>query len=267
MLTLRGKEERQMRMPVSKPLRAAIRAADGIIAVSAALKDVAVAAGAKVSDVEVIGNGIDLEKIYTSNRTGARRQLGLAEDAEVIVSVGTLVERKGFHRVIACLPTLVRSFPKLCYLVVGGAGPEGDISDRLRSLAADLGVSEHVRFLGALPPAELNVPLSAADVFVLASSYEGWANVLLEAMACGLPVVATDVGGNAEVVANPELGTIVPFGDANQLLVAIDGALRRSWDRAAIRRYAENNSWDARMAPLLAAFDRLHEASRLRCAS
>jgi glycosyltransferase involved in cell wall biosynthesis len=118
-----------------------------------------------------------------------------------------------------------------------------------------------VHFLGPLPPEELKRPLSAADVFVLATRNEGWANVFLEAMACGLPVVSTDVGGNAEVVCRPELGTLVPFGDASALAAALDDALVRDWDRVAILEYARANQWDKRMAQLLRAFDDIIEPS------
>jgi glycosyltransferase involved in cell wall biosynthesis len=100
----------------------------------------------------------------------------------------------------------------------------------------------------------LKYPLSAADVFVLSTRNEGWANVFLEAMACGLPVVTTDVGGNAEVVCRPELGAIVPFGDAEALAGALDQALTNQWNREAILAYAQDNQWDRRVAQLLRAF-------------
>ena len=138
--------------------------------------------------------------------------------------------------------------------MVGGPGPEGDISHRLQSLAATLGLSERVHFLGPVAPAELKWPLSAADVFVLATSNEGWANVFLEAMACGLPVVTTDVGGNREVVCRAELGLVVPFGDASALAGAIDASLSRDWNATEIRAYAEDNAWDKRVQQLLRAF-------------
>jgi glycosyltransferase involved in cell wall biosynthesis len=114
-----------------------------------------------------------------------------------------------------------------------------------------------VRFLGPLPPSEVRWALSAADVFVLATRNEGWANVLLEAMACGLPVVTTRVGGNAEVVCRDELGIVVPFDDHPALRDALGRALTQSWDRGAIRRYAEANSWDSRVAVLVAEFRRV----------
>jgi glycosyltransferase involved in cell wall biosynthesis len=175
----------------------------------------------------------------------------------VLVSVGTLVERKGFHRVIALLPALLVERPSLIFVIVGGAGPEGDDSARLYSQVASLGLQAHVRFAGPLAPDALREALSAADVFVLASRYEGWANVLLEAMACGLPVVATDVGGNAEVVCDPSLGRAVPLDDASALAGALAEALSRSWDRSAIRAYAESNAWESRIPALVELFDRL----------
>jgi glycosyltransferase involved in cell wall biosynthesis len=112
-----------------------------------------------------------------------------------------------------------------------------------------------VHFLGPLQPDDLKYALSAADIFVLATRNEGWANVFLEAMACGLPVVTTDVGGNAEVVCRDELGSIVPFGDGAALQQALDNALDKDWDRAAILDYARANQWDTRVTQLLLAFD------------
>lgn len=248
-LTLRGKEERQARTSVSAPLARAVVGADRIVTVSDALRDVAIRLGADPARVTTIGNGVDLSRFSPVPKAEARRQLGLdlPEDAKILVSVGTLVERKGFHRVIETLPELLRTRPNLHFLIVGGAGAEGDDSAMLRAQVQSLGLGRHVHFLGPRAPDELRVPLSAADVFVLASRYEGWANVLLEAMGCELPVVATDVGGNAQVVCKPELGRIVPFGDRQALTQALAEALDAHWDRAAIRRYAESNSWDVRI--------------------
>jgi glycosyltransferase involved in cell wall biosynthesis len=105
-----------------------------------------------------------------------------------------------------------------------------------------------------MPPEHLKTPLSAADLFVLATRYEGWANVFLEAMACGLPVVSTQVGGNAEVVCRDDLGTLVPFDDQFALTQQIHAALIRPWDRAAIQAYAGENTWDRRIETLIDTF-------------
>jgi glycosyltransferase involved in cell wall biosynthesis len=150
----------------------------------------------------------------------------------------------------------MQQHPDLLYLIVGSGGPEGDMRVELDAQVRRLGLAGRVHFLGALPPEELKWPLSASDVFVLATRNEGWANVFLEAMACGLPVVTTDVGGNAEVVCRDELGSIVPFGDGAALQQALDDALNKDWDRGAILGYAQANQWDTRVAQLLRALGR-----------
>lgn len=261
-ITLRGTEQRQARDPALAPkLRAALERATQVFAVSESLRQVALGLGIAGDKVQVVGNGVDLARFSPLPRAEARAALGLAADVPVLVSVGGLCERKGFHRVIERLPALRERFPGLVYLVVGGPGPEGDLGPQLRAQVAAAGLDEAVRFLGALPPEALRGPLSAADVFVLATRNEGWANVFLEAMACGLPVVTTAVGGNAEVVCRAELGHVVPFGDGQALESAIADALARDWDADTIRRYAAANTWDRRVAELVAVFRTLHRGA------
>jgi len=108
-----------------------------------------------------------------------------------------------------------------------------------------------------MPPAQLKEVLSASDVFILSTRNEGWANVILEAMACGVPVVATDVGGNAEVINNEDIGSIVPFGDKQQLKESIEISLKKDWDKESIIDYAQDNSWDNRVKTLLSEFKNL----------
>lgn len=258
-VTLRGTEVRMARDPRLRP-RLARAAADAtrLFAVAGSLARVAEELGASPDKIRVIGNGVDAQQFRPHDRNAARQALDLPPDVPVLVSVGTLVERKGFHRVIECLPALRRKFPGLRYLVVGGAGPEGDWSDHLRARVTELDLDDSVRFLGHRSPDELPTLLSAADVFVLATRNEGWANVFLEAMACGLPVVTTDVGGNKEVVADKRLGTLVPFDDTEALETTLATALDTSWDREFIRTHAEANDWSLRVDVLLHEFERLH---------
>jgi glycosyltransferase involved in cell wall biosynthesis len=257
-VTLRGTEARYAHdRALRRRVRAALQRADKIFAVAESLKRVALSLGVPEDKVRVIGNGVDLQRFYPLPKAHARSQLGLPQDVPVLVSVGGLVERKGFHRVLECLPALLKRFPGLQYLIVGGPSAEGDLSKRLHAIVEAQGLQENVHFLGILPAEELKVPLSAADVFVLATSNEGWANVFLEAMACGLPVVTTDVGGNAEVVSQPAVGTIVPYGKPIQLREALESALQRTWHRAAIIRYAASHGWDRRIAALIEAFEAL----------
>lgn len=257
-LTLRGTEPRHSRAPGLRPrLRRALLGADHIISVSESLRRVALGLGVPPERTSVVGNGVDTDTFHPVDRMQSRRQLGLPEEAQVLVTVGGLCERKGFHRVIEQLPHLCERHPDLHYLVVGGPTAEGDWTDRLQRMRTELGLQERVHLLGNLPPEALKGVLSAADVFVLATRNEGWANVILEAMACGLPVVATDVGGNTEVISAPELGSIVPFGDGAELGAALDRALTRNWDRQAIINHARANSWDTRVEALLRIYDQV----------
>jgi glycosyltransferase involved in cell wall biosynthesis len=257
-ITLRGTEVPMSKSPPHlKRMLAALAGVPRVFAVADSLRRHLAALGADAGKIEVVGNGVDTDLFHPVDRAAARRALDIPEEAKVLVSVGGLVERKGFHRVIEVLPELRKTFSDLVFLIVGGGGPEGDISGRLRRQAAELGLGDAVRFLGPLPPAALKEPLSAADVFVLATSNEGWANVFLEAMACGLPVVTTDVGGNREVVCREELGTVVSFGDPAALATALREALGKSWDRDAILAYARDNGWDRRVPVLCGEFRRL----------
>ncbi|MEW5943846.1 MAG: glycosyltransferase [Pseudomonadota bacterium] len=254
-ITLRGTEVPLSRDPARRRrIVAALARAARVFSVSASLKRHAVSLGADEAKIRVVGNGVDIEKFQPMPRREAREKLGLPPDVPVLVSVGGLVERKGFHRVIECLPELLPRFPDLRYLIVGGASPEGDWSEKLKNQVARLGLEKHVLFLGLIPSGELKWPLSAANVFVLATRNEGWANVFLEAMACGLPVVTTDVGGNAEVVCKPELGVIVPFGNREALTRALADVLEKPRDQAAILTHARENSWDSRVEVLTEEF-------------
>ena len=263
-ITLRGTEPRHSEMPRLRPLmKTALRRAARVFSVSASLKRVAEQLGTDPDKARVIGNGVDLQRFQPQDREQQRQRLGLPADARVLISVGGLVPRKGYHRVIEVMPALLEKYPDLHYVVIGGPCAEGDNSADLTALSTRLGLQQRVHFLGSMSPDALSGPLSAADLFVLSTSNEGWANVFLEAMACGLPVITTDVGGNAEVVCDPQLGTVVPFGDADALREALDEALQRvdkgRWQRDFILDYARNNSWDSRVRILLEEFSRIAE--------
>ena len=260
-LTLRGTEVPHSRNPLLRGrLQAALNRATRVFSVSESLRQLAIGLGMPPVRGRVVGNGVDTERFRPEERHAARARYGLDDSARVLVSVGALVERKGFHRVLAVLPELVQEQPNLHFLIVGGGSPEGNLEQALREQVAALGLQQQVHFLGPIAPDELRWPLSAADVFVLATRNEGWANVFLEAMACGLPVVTTAVGGNAEVVCLPELGDVVPFDDGAALRQALSRALARDWDRRAIRAHAENNGWNTRIAVLVEEFRQLVNA-------
>lgn len=257
-ITLRGTEVPLSKMPGRKArLLTALKNASRVFSVSESLKQHVVSLGAEKDKIRVVGNGIDIDKFYVLDKSVARAELNIPEYAKVLVSVGGLVDRKGFHRVIEVMPELVAKYPELIYLIVGGESAEGNIRARLEEQVKTLKLEENVRFLGAYPSEKLKEPLSAADLFVLATANEGWANVFLEAMACGLPVVTTDVGGNKEVVNHPSLGTVVPFGQPKPLLAALLKGFETDWDRRLIVQYARQNAWDTRVEVLVEEFNKL----------
>jgi teichuronic acid biosynthesis glycosyltransferase TuaC len=254
-VTLRGTETRHLQTPgLAERALKAIHSAARVFSVSESLKKLAVKHGADPARIEVVGNGVDIERFKPVDRQTARAAMRIELHAKVLISVGGLVPRKGFHRVIEVLPGLRIAHPDLKFLIVGGPSPEGNNRAQLERQVNELELKDCVIFLGPVKPDQLPALLSAADVFVLATSNEGWANVFLEAMACGLPVVTTDVGGNREVINDDSLGFITPLGDPEALADAIRRALAAPWDRQHIRSHAENNAWDERIERLCARF-------------
>ena len=206
----------------------AARRADAIITVCNALRDEVVGMGIDSDRVVSLRNGVDLDLFRPTERT--------PNEHFTLLAVGHLVPVKAQDLIIGALPLLpgVR-------LVLAGDGPD---RAKLEALARDLQVADRVSFLGAVPQAQLRGHYGSADALVLSSSREGWANVLLEAMACGTPVVASRVYGTPEVVAAPEAGVLMRERSYQGVADAVN-ALRANYpDRAATRRYAERFSWD-----------------------
>jgi len=208
--------------------------ADAIITVCQALKDVLVDMGVADSKVNVLRNGVDLEMFRPpANREALRASLKL--DGQVLLSVGHLIRRKGHDLVIRALKYL----PGMQLLIAG----DGEELANLQKLVETEGVANRVTFLGAVPHDTLKDYYGAVDSLVLASSREGWANVLLESMACGTPVVATNIWGTPEVVASPEAGVLVER-KSQAIADGVKKLLAQYPDRQLTRQYAEKFSWD-----------------------
>jgi glycosyltransferase involved in cell wall biosynthesis len=256
-ITLHGTLVALASRPRRRPaLSWALRNAARILSVSQQLADKAIELGATREHVEVIENGVDTERFALRDRAEARRALGLPATGRLLVSVGHLSHRKGQHRVIDVLPAIVQSHPDVQFVVIGGASPEGDAGPALRKQARRLGVEDRVIWAGILPPDRVAVWLAAADVFVLSSDFEGCPCSVYEAMAAGLPVVATRVGEVSRMVP-ADLGEIVDEPeDRDGLRDALLRALGKEWDRAAIRAYAEKHSWAAAAPRILAQWRR-----------
>lgn len=215
-------------------IRWAAKRAAGVITVCQALKDAMLDLNVDGSRITPLRNGVDLKLFRPTDRQRARAELGLHEFT--LLSVGQLIAHKGHALVIEALLSLpdVR-------LLIAGTGPD---RSTLEALAQRLGVLDRVRFLSAVPHADLMRYYGAADALVLASSREGWANVLLESMACGTPVIASNVWGTPEVVSSPDAGVLMSQRSARGIVDAVHALRSRYPDRDATRRFAERFSWD-----------------------
>jgi len=216
-------------------IRWAAGTADAMIAVSSALKGRLVDLGADESRVHVLRNGVDCDVFHPLDRREARAILGVGP-GPLFVAVGNLVPEKGFDLVIDALAANADAT-----LVIVGEGPE---RAPLEARAAAQGMAGRVSILPVRPQHELAIAYSAADALVLASTREGWPNVLLEAMACGTPVVATDVGAVREMVRERIVGVVVENRSADALGLALRQLLKEPRDRGAIRRYAMTFDWN-----------------------
>jgi glycosyltransferase involved in cell wall biosynthesis len=247
-LTARGSDV-NVALRESVPLRWftwAKRHVSAFITVSAALKIALVEAGAPAEQIEVIRNGVDLELFQERDRDSTRAALGL--QGTVLVSVGNLVEGKGHHLVIDALSGLLD-----CSLIVIGKGPE---AERLREQSMAAGLQNRIRFIPHVDQAQLAQYYSAADITILASSREGMPNVVLESMACGTAVVATSVGGTAEVMSDPAAGILITKRSAADIATAVRQLAGRL-SRTATREHARQFGWQDPIAQQLRLLERL----------
>lgn len=199
-----------------------------------ALRQELIELGVDAAKVHTLRNGVNLDLFHPIERSAVRAELGF--DGFTLLSVGHLDERKGHHRTVAAL----RALPDV-RLVIIGRGPEH--ASLLRQ-AEEAGVAERVTILEPMPQDQLRRYYNAADALVLASSREGWANVLLESMACGTPVVASNVWGTPEVVASQAAGVLMEANTPEALAAAVN-RLRHDYPaHADTRRYAEGFGWD-----------------------
>jgi glycosyltransferase involved in cell wall biosynthesis len=229
----------------------AARRAEASIGVSRALVDVLHGWGMEPARLHLMRNGVDLQRFRPMPQQQARQELGL-DGAPLLLAVGNLVELKGHRLMIEALPMLSPHYPA-ARLIIIGQGPE---RARLEQRARECGVLPRVTFAGAVANDQLESWYSASDVLLLASSREGWPNVLLEAMACGTPVVATRVGGTTEIVSE-QVGLLVGERTAASLAAGMLELLGAPPSRSAVRAYAEGFSWEQTSEAQLRIFGRL----------
>ena len=254
-ITARGTDLNLMpRYPIPRKwiIWAANRAA-AIITVCQALKDVLIELGIPEGKVTVLRNGVDLEMFRPVDRGLARERLRITRPS--LLSVGHLIERKGHHLVIEALANL----PDVGLIIAG----DGPMEPELRATALAAGVQDRVTFAGALDHKELREYYSAADALVLASSREGMANVLLESIACGTPVIATPAWGTPEVVAESAAGVLTEDRSARGIVAAYHRLVSNYPTQAATRAYAEQFSWDSTTQGQIQIFSEITAANAM----
>ena len=232
-------------------IAAAAHAAHACMAVSDALADrFAEIAELPRERVVTVRNGVDLERFAPGDRTAARAELGLPAAGPLVLGVGRLVPGKGFALAARAVAALADA-----RLVLVGEGPE---RAAIAAAAADSPDRAPI-FLGTEPPERVALAYRAADCLVLPSEREGWPNVVTEALASGLPVVATRVGGIPQILAGDpparELGALVDRGDEVGLREALRAVLAAGPARERVRAFAERYGWDEPVQKLQATFE------------
>jgi teichuronic acid biosynthesis glycosyltransferase TuaC len=230
-------------------LRAAHQAA-AVVTVSESLRTELIRMGVPAGRVQTLRNGVDLVRFSPGDRAALRQSLGL--NAFTILSVGRLVPGKG-HAVVA---QALQHIPDAEFVIVGD-GPE---RSAIEEVVNACGLGSRVRFTGSLPHTKLVEYYRAADVMVLASASEGMPNVVLEALACGTPVVATAVGGVPEIL-DRSVGRVVVRREPLQIAAAINELRASMPERAAVRNYAERFGWEDTIASLAQLIEALADGA------
>jgi glycosyltransferase involved in cell wall biosynthesis len=237
-----------------------MRRFDHVIAVSHATKDEMVAAGAPADRISVIHNGIDTETWSPGQaNVSICEALGLANAFPVIGYVGRISLEKDLDGWLRAAALVAAEYPRAQFVIVG-EGRDYDLSNQLKKLAEALGIGDKVHFLGYRE--DLPSIYATFDLFLLSSRREGICNSLLEAMAMGIPVVATDVGGTKELIVDGQTGYMVSEGDvegmARSLLgLARNDVLRKKLGDAARKRIEEDFSFTLRLTRIETLYERL----------
>lgn len=232
--------------------------------------------GACPRKIEVVPGGVDLARFQPASRSVARRQLGLAEEAAVLLFVGRIQRLKGIEVLLRAADELRETIGlrrPLRVLIVGGQpaggqhrGPEQEELDRLRALSDRLGLRDLVTFVGALDQDHLPTYYQAADVTVMPSSYESFGLVAAESMACGTPVVASQVGGLCSLVADGETGFLIPWRHPQLYAEKIGLVLNQPRLAArlgqAARDAVQNLGWGAAAEQLIRVYGELLSTGR-----
>jgi len=246
-VTLRGHDINVLpNLPVrGKLVRKVLRQASRIMGVSQSLVDEAILIGADPKKCEAIPNGVDLKLFFPRDMKESQSALNLDMNFRYIISVGHLIERKGHHLIVEAVAQLRKSeaYRDLKLIIVGSESIEGNYSNKIHETIASLSMSEYVILTGSVPQEKLGLWYGASECLCLGSSKEGWANVLLESLATGRPVVATNIWGTPEVILEDQHGVLVSRSveDISRGLIKL---LSKKWDTDILLRRAHEFTWE-----------------------
>ena len=248
-LTLRGMEAFHIQDGDvrQKTVAKYLKRVDSIISLSQEMADEADTIAGTAAKTKVVRNGVDTKAFFFKGREQCRHSLGLPESQRIVLGVGALIHRKGFDVVISAIKNLFETGHDLDthFYILGAEGAEGDYRKELFDLVASANLADRVHFVGAVQNDKLVDWYIAADLFCLSSRGEGSPNVLTEALACGCPAVATNVGSVPEIMAaEDDLGTVIPVNDVLRTAEAIDELLRKQHDRQIQAESLNKYTWD-----------------------
>jgi glycosyltransferase involved in cell wall biosynthesis len=232
-------------------IRTVLREADFLVMVSDDLRRKGEAMGASPEKIRTILNGCDLSVFHPKDRLEARQRLRIDPASEAVVYIGRMDVKKGLRELVDAAAALHPKRPGLHVYMVGD-GPDEPL---LESAIREKNATHYIHKAPSCTFDSVSVWMAAADLVTLPSYMEGCPNAVLEALACGRPVVATNVGGIPEIMNN-ECGQLVPPRNSDELARALASVLDRSWDAKAISAHS-GRSWEAVAAELLEVFESL----------
>ncbi len=222
-------------------MKYALKRSSAIISVSCSLRDIMVNKLEIYPErIRVISNGIDPNVFCHSDKEEAKKNLGIFGKKKTVISVGSLIESKGHHILIDAISLLKKNNELDFYTYIIG---EGEYRVFLENKIKQQGLEKDVSLIGQIPNNELSDWYSAADLFFLGSSREGWPNVISEALACGSPVVSTKVNGIQEIILSEDYG-ILTERNAEDFAHGLCKALVKKWDYQKIYEYGQSRTWE-----------------------
>jgi glycosyltransferase involved in cell wall biosynthesis len=224
--------------------------ADHVIAVSQFIEEKLLSLGVSPNKLSVISNGYDDKLFKPFSTIAARKKLGLPLNKKILLSIGNLVDDKGHTHLIDAMRLVLKERNDVILVIVGS----GSLKEPLKKKTRELGLDGKILLVGQKKHEEIPVWMNACDVFVLPSLCESFGVVIIEALACGKPVVATRVGGIPEIITDKDFGILVEPACPLPLSEGLLDALERKWVHSKIALYAKKYSWTSVVQNILKVY-------------